>query len=58
MRDKSTPASLPAPATFMNAQSAVVGVRGRDLLSTMRLLARQGLKHPVRSGRHLLAFGG
>ena len=58
MRDKSNPASLPAPASFMNAQSAVVGVRGRDLLSTMRLLAAQGLKNPVRSGRHLLAFGG
>ncbi|MGF0333840.1 polyhydroxyalkanoate synthase [Pseudomonas sp. NFACC19-2] len=57
MRDKSNPASLPAPASFMNAQSAVVGVRGRDLLSTMRLLAAQGLKNPVRSGRHLLAFG-
>ena len=58
MRDKSNLASLPAPASFMNAKSAVVGVRGRDLLSTMRLLAAQGLKNPVRSGRHLLAFGG
>ena len=58
MRDKPNSGALPTPATFMNAQSAVVGVRGRDLLSTVRLLAVQGLKHPVRSSRHLLAFGG
>ncbi len=49
---------LPAPASFMNAQNAVIGVRGRDLLSTVRTLALQGLKQPRHSARHLFALGG
>ena len=57
MREKTAPGSLPVPATFMNAQNAVVGVRGRDLLSTLRTLAFQGLRQPVHSGRHALALG-
>ena len=35
MRNQPAASSLPAPATFMNAQNAVVGLRGRDLLSTL-----------------------
>ena len=57
MRDKTAPGSMPVPANFMNAQSAMVGLRGRDLFSTLRTLAFQGLRQPVHSTRHLLAFG-
>ncbi|MBD9482844.1 class II poly(R)-hydroxyalkanoic acid synthase [Pseudomonas sp. PDM14] len=57
MREKTAPGSLPVPATFMNAQNAVVGVRGRDLFSTLRTLAFQGLRQPAHSTRHALAFG-
>ena len=57
MRDKTAPGSMPLPAHFMNAQSAMVGLRGRDLFSTLRTLAFQGLRQPVHSTRHLLAFG-
>ena len=45
MRDKTAPGSMPLPAHFMNAQSAMVGLRGRDLFSTLRTLAFQGLRH-------------
>ncbi|MGE8496683.1 MAG: class II poly(R)-hydroxyalkanoic acid synthase [Pseudomonas sp.] len=58
MRDKSRSGALPASTSVMNAQNAVVGLRGRDLLSTLRTLALQGLKQPVHSARHALAFGG
>ncbi|HSC83108.1 MAG TPA: class II poly(R)-hydroxyalkanoic acid synthase [Pseudomonas sp.] len=57
MRDKTAPGSLPVPANYMNAQSAMVGLRGRDMSSTLRGLAFQGLRQPVHSARHLLAFG-
>ena len=57
MRDKTAPGSLPVPAHFMNAQSAMVGLRGRDLFSTLRTLAVQGLRQPAHSTRHLLSFG-
>ena len=57
MREKTAPGSLPVPATFMNVQNAVVGVRGRDLFSTLRTLAFQGLRQPAHSARHALAFG-
>ncbi|MDD0845323.1 class II poly(R)-hydroxyalkanoic acid synthase [Pseudomonas sp. Gutcm_11s] len=57
MRDKNAPGSMPVPAHFMNAQSAMVGLRGRDLTSTLRTLAFQGLRQPMHSTRHLLAFG-
>lgn len=62
MRDKSpsdsflTPA--PTPANFMSVQNAVIGLRGRDLFSTVRTLLLQGLKHPLYSARHALALGG
>ncbi len=58
MREKQVSGALPVPANYMNAQSAIVGLRGKDLASTVRTLALQGLKHPVHSARHVLAFGG
>ena len=62
MRDKSpsgsSPTPAPTPASFMNAQNAVIGLSSRDLLSTVRSLFLQGLKHPFHSARHALALGG
>ncbi|HSX89116.1 MAG TPA: class II poly(R)-hydroxyalkanoic acid synthase [Pseudomonas sp.] len=58
MRDKSPSDSLPTPINFISAQNAVIGLRGRDLFSTVRTLLLQGLKHPLYSARHALALGG
>ncbi|MCG6573751.1 class II poly(R)-hydroxyalkanoic acid synthase [Pseudomonas sp. AF32] len=58
MRDKPAKGSMPTPAHFMNAQSAVTGLRGRDLLSTLRSVAAHGLRNPVHSARHALKLGG
>ncbi|MGH8436596.1 MAG: class II poly(R)-hydroxyalkanoic acid synthase [Pseudomonas sp.] len=58
MREKSAAESVPVPAAFMNAQNAVLGLRGRDLLATVRSLALQSLRRPVHSAKHALAFGG
>ena len=58
MRDKPAKHIYPTPATYINAQSAITGLRGRDLLSTLRTVALQGLKHPVYTARHALALGG
>jgi polyhydroxyalkanoate synthase len=57
MRDKPAKNPYPAPATYINAQSAITGLRGRDLFSTLRNVALQGLKHPVYTARHALALG-
>ncbi|MFW9269495.1 class II poly(R)-hydroxyalkanoic acid synthase [Pseudomonas sp. NR3] len=57
MRDKPAKGSMPAPASFINAQSAVTGLRGRDLLSTLRNVAAHGLRNPVHSARHALRLG-
>ncbi|WP_447744863.1 class II poly(R)-hydroxyalkanoic acid synthase [Pseudomonas nicosulfuronedens] len=57
MREKAEPGSVPAPTEYMNAQSAMVGLRGKDMLSTLRLLALQGVRQPVHSAKHLAAFG-
>lgn len=58
MREKPAKNSYPTPATYINAQSAITGLRGRDLFSTLRNVALQGLKHPVYTARHALALGG
>jgi polyhydroxyalkanoate synthase len=58
MRKQPPTRSLSAPAGSMNAQSAVAGLRARDMFSTLRGLALQGLRHPVHSARHALALGG
>ncbi|WP_339487016.1 class II poly(R)-hydroxyalkanoic acid synthase [Pseudomonas sp. EL_65y_Pfl2_R95] len=58
MPDKTSKSSLPSPTRAMNAQNAISGLRGRDVISTFRVLALQGLKQPVHSAKHLLAFGG
>ena len=38
MREKAEPGSVPVPTQYMNAQSAIVGLRGKDMLSTLRML--------------------
>ncbi|MBU1859617.1 MAG: alpha/beta fold hydrolase, partial [Gammaproteobacteria bacterium] len=58
MRDLPAKRALPANKSVMNVQNAVVGLRGRDLLSTLRTLALQGVKQPIHSARHALALGG
>jgi len=58
MREKPAKNPHPATATYINAQSAITGLRGRDLFSTLRNVALQGLKHPVYTARHALALGG
>lgn len=58
MRDKPAKSAYTTPATYINAQSAITGLRGRDLFSTLRNVALQGLKHPVYTARHALALGG
>ncbi|MFO6385210.1 class II poly(R)-hydroxyalkanoic acid synthase, partial [Pseudomonas aeruginosa] len=57
MREKQESGSVPVPAEFMSAQSAIVGLRGKDLLTTVRSLAVHGLRQPLHSARHLVAFG-
>ncbi|WP_137886274.1 class II poly(R)-hydroxyalkanoic acid synthase [Pseudomonas sp. 2FE] len=58
MRDKSAADAVPVPAAFINAQNAMLGLRGRDLFATVRSLALQGLRRPLHSAKHALAFGG
>jgi polyhydroxyalkanoate synthase len=58
MRDKPAKSPYTTPAAYINAQSAITGLRGRDLFSTLRNVALQGLKHPVYTARHALALGG
>lgn len=57
MREKSANAAENTPATYINAQSAIIGLRGQDLLSTLRKVAAQGWRHPFRSARHALTLG-
>lgn len=58
MQDKPVKGSAPTPATFINAQSPIAGLRGRDVFSTLRSVAAQSLRHPIHSARHALALGG
>ena len=58
MKEKAVRPPAPAPATFINAQSAITGLRGRDLLSTLRSVARHSIRHPLNTFRHTLALGG
>lgn len=58
MREKPATGVVPSPAVFINAQSAIAGLRGRDLLSTLRSVAAHGLRNPLHSARHALTLGG
>ena len=56
MRKETMVAGDSLPATYINAQSAITGLRGRDLLSTLRAVAVQSWRHPFRSARRALAL--
>ncbi|MBY8970605.1 class II poly(R)-hydroxyalkanoic acid synthase [Pseudomonas sp. P867] len=58
MRQRPVTNPAPTPAAFINAQNAITGLRGRDLLSTLRTVAAHGLRNPVHTARHALALGG
>ncbi|CRM52897.1 poly(R)-hydroxyalkanoic acid synthase, class II [Pseudomonas sp. 28 E 9] len=47
MRDRPVTNPAPTPAAFINAQNAITGLRGRDLLSTLRTVAAHGLRNPL-----------
>ncbi len=47
MRDKSAMDSRLALTAFSNVQAAMTGLRGRDLLSTLRGVAGHGLRNPL-----------
>jgi polyhydroxyalkanoate synthase len=57
MRERTIKSAETTPATYINAQSAITGLRGQDMFSTLRKVAAQGWKHPFRSARHALALG-
>ena len=42
MRERPVTNPAPTPAAFINAQNAITGLRGRDLLSTLRSVASHG----------------
>ncbi len=58
MRDRPVTNPAPTPAAFINAQNAITGLRGRDLLSTLRTVAAHGLRNPLHTARHALALSG
>ncbi|AUZ44356.1 class II poly(R)-hydroxyalkanoic acid synthase [Pseudomonas orientalis] len=58
MRDRPVTNPAPTPAAFINAQNAITGLRGRDLLSTLRTVATHGLRNPLHTARHALALSG
>ncbi|MDO8697802.1 MAG: class II poly(R)-hydroxyalkanoic acid synthase [Pseudomonadales bacterium RIFCSPLOWO2_12_59_9] len=57
MREKPAAGNLPVTAAVIKGQSSKVGLRGRNLFSTLGTLALQGLRQPVHSSRHALALG-
>ncbi|QHF42607.1 class II poly(R)-hydroxyalkanoic acid synthase [Pseudomonas sp. S35] len=57
MRERPVTNPAPTPAAFINAQHAITGLRGRDLLSTLRSVAVHGLRNPLHTARHALALG-
>lgn len=55
MKNKTAP--LPTVTTYLNAQSVISGLSGRDMVSTLRSIVRHGVKHPLHSARHALNLG-
>ncbi|SNR99831.1 polyhydroxyalkanoate synthase [Pseudomonas japonica] len=58
MKDKPVKAVNTNPATTINIQNAITGLRGRDLISTLRHVSRHSLRHPLYTARHMLELGG
>ena len=57
MKDEPAKGTRPAPVTTMTVQNAITGLRGRDLISTLRQVGRHGLRNPLHTARHMLALG-
>ncbi len=57
MRDKLPAQPRPAADSLITVQNAAIGLRTRDLASSLRALAFQGLKQPLHSARHLMSLG-
>ena len=57
MKDRTAKGATDAPATMMNVQNAMTGLRGRDLISTLRHVGRHSLRNPLHTARHVLALG-
>ena len=57
MKNKTAPPTVSTTAAFINAQSVISGLGGRDLVSTLRSVARHSIKHPIHSARHALNLG-
>jgi polyhydroxyalkanoate synthase len=56
MQDEPASGLLPKPVPFSEAQRSTVGLRGRDVFSTLRLLGQHGVRHPGHSAKHALAL--
>lgn len=57
MQEKPKADALPAAQIYISAQNAMLGLRGKNLASTLRTLAFQSLRQPVHSARHALSLG-
>ena len=57
MQKNPTLEAATTPATYINAQSAMTGLRGRDLLATLRSVTVQSWRHPFHSAHRILALG-
>ncbi|HKS14756.1 MAG TPA: class II poly(R)-hydroxyalkanoic acid synthase [Pseudomonas sp.] len=58
MNDRPVKGARAAPDMTMNVQNAITGLRGRDLISTLRQVGRHGMLNPLHTARHMLALGG
>ena len=58
MNDRPVKGPRAAPDMTMNVQNAITGLRGRDLISTLRQVGRHGMLNPLHTARHMLALGG
>lgn len=47
MKEKPERGTTTPPAASMNVQNAILGLRGRDLISTLRSVGRQSLRNPL-----------
>lgn len=57
MGNKPASGSLPAPVTTITPYGPPASTRGRDFLTTLRILGRHGIRRPVHSAKHALALG-
>nr|AAV67956.1 PHA synthase II [Comamonas testosteroni] len=58
MRERPGTNALRTCTLIINAQNAITGLSGRDLLSTLYSVTDHGMRNPVHTARHALALGG